>query len=646
MPAIVYKTFSGEIPKESPSLLPQHNAQLSTNCDFSDGTLRALNAGALELTLASNPVKGLYTEDGLTYYSWPVETLTFRSPIISDAYSRMYYLSPSVGDFNVTTKAAMSLLGPTPLAAAVFKAGVPRPTVAPTVRLVNRTTLPDYPAITVAATAWWDYGGSNYSDGAVTLTQVTALKRYTFPAPALPGSPPENVTPTLVVKLLITDNNNSNATIVSITARAASSGRSNALPGSVEAALSLADGGTATIDLTWGIADTIAYAYTYENTWNEESAPSPPTVVSRTYLQDVEVTATAGVFTGYRPFSQYNLYRTYGTNLNYFKCVSGATTVNIDTLRTPPSIGSVLESVDYFPPVAGLEGAALSPGGWFVGFKDSTLYKSAPYKPHAWPYSEKFPTDIRGVCVGQQAIIVTCADGVYLVPGNAPSRSGYIKLSAPQAGIAQRSMANVDGAVAYASNDGLVLVTGSVASIEASQKLFNRKTWRDRYGTILSDYSLRLAYQDGFIIGSSNTTASGFLVRLDEDVGAFTRTAVAYDTMFQLPVNDALYYTVGSNVYRWQGGAALTFDWWGKEWVFPYECTMGAGYIKTTGTIAVKIYADGVECYSQSLTTGFFRIGEDGGGRRARQWSIRLGGTGTVHEIAIAQSMVELKRVP
>ena len=450
----------------------------------------------------------------------------------------------------------------------------------------------------------------------------------------------------LVTKLTFTDNNNAGATIMQVTARASSTGHSNALPGGVEMALSVT-GNVGTLDLSWGIADTIAYVYTYENTWNEESAPSPPALISRTYLQDIQVTGTPGDFTGYRPFSRYNLYRTYGTNTHYLKTLSGGGSVGVDSSRSPTAVGQELQSVDYFPPIEGLEGMVLSPGGWFVAFKDNALYKSAPYKPHAWPYEERFPSAIRGVCVGQQAIVVTCADGVYLIPGSSPAKAGYIRLATPQAGIAQRSMTNIDGAVAYASRDGLVLVQGSVGSIEASQRLFNRETWRNLYSTILNDASMRLAFQDGSIVMGSHTTPVGFVLRLDEGVGNLTRTDVRFDSMFQLPVNDALYYTVGDTVYRWNSGAPLTFDWWSKEWEFPYDVTMGAGYIRTTGTVNVKVYADGVLVHDEDLSTGFFRVGNLlEGGIRALSWSVRLGGTGTVHSVAIAQSMVELKRVP
>lgn len=639
MPIISYQTIGGEVPKDAPHLLGNAQAQLSTNCDVSDGTLRALKGGLALVTLSTNPTKGIYTEDGLLFYSWTYETAAFKSPIINDSFNRVYYLSPSIGTFNVTTTAGMDVDGGPPGSA--FTVGVPKPTVAPVLKTVDRTTLPDYPTATFTATAWWDYAGTKYSEAAVSLTAVTALRAYTFTPPALPGSPPADIVPTLVVNFKITDVANSNTVLVDAIVRNGLTARSNSLPGSVEFSLSLNSSGVGRVELRWGATESRAYTYTYENTWNEESAPAPPATISPSYVQDVAVQVTAGVFTGYKPMGDLNIYRTYGSNTTYIETtVTGSFPNYVDASRTPSSVGIALTATDFYPPVLGLEGLALTPGGWFVAFKDNMLYKSEVYKPHAWPYSEPFATNIRGILVTQSGVVVTTADGVFLVPGSSPAQTGTIKLDAPQAGVAQRSMVVLDGAGAFASSDGLVLVTGSVASIEASQRLFTREKWRERYGDILSDYSMRLAYHDGRIVASSNTQAKGFMLRLDEGVGAFTRLAVRMDCTFQLPVNDALYYTVGAVVYQFAAGSALTFDWWGKDFVFTYDVSFGVAYIRTTGSIEVKIYADGVLHHTVTTTTGFFRIPSI----RAHRWSVRFGGTGTVHEFKAAQTMQELKR--
>lgn len=638
MPKISYKGFDGEIPKLAKHLLPAVNAQLATNCIFSDGTLRALKGGALLQSMANNPVKGIYTEDGLLFYTWAQETYAFKSPVLEDAFGRVYYLTPAVGEFRVALASGMAVGGPSP--GTSWKVGVPKPTIAPALATVDRSTLPDYPGALISATAWWDYNGTKYSEGAVALTQVTAWRSYTFTPPAKPGSPPEGVTPVLVVRVQIKDSNNSNAILMDVVVRASSSATSNAFPGSVETALTV----TTTqgrLDLTWGATEGRSYIYTNQNTWNEESAPSPPAVISPTYVQDVAVTVTASDFTGYRPFSKYVIYRTYGGNPTYVQTgLAGTGTTQTDTSRRPTS-GIALLSTDYYPPVTGLEGIELMPGGWFVTFKDNYLYKHAPYLPHAVPYIETFPTSIRGVRSSQSGLVVTCADGVYVVSGVGPQQAGYMKMDAPQPGIAQRSMTSLDGAVAYASSDGLPLVVGSFASMDASQKLFTREKWRELYGDIIGDYSLRLSYHDGLLVASSNTQAKGFMLRLDENAGSYTRHVQRMDCTFQLPVNDALYYSVGSDVYQFNAGSALTFDWWGKEHAFTYAVSIGAGRIRCSGTVNVKIYADGALWQESNVTDGYFRIKP----KRAHRWSVRLGGSGTVFELELAQSMQELRGV-
>jgi hypothetical protein len=640
MPVAGYKTFDGEIPRLAPHLLPDRNAQLAVNCDFGDGTLRALKGGLLLAAMVNNPVRGIYTEDGILYYTWTAETLAFESPIIDDAFARMYYLTPSEGIFRVATTAGMAFNGPSP--STYYKVGLPRPTVAPVLRTVERTTLVDYPNATASATAWWDYAGVKYSEAVVSLSVVTSLRTYTFTAPSLPGSPPENVTPTLMVRLQYKDPDNSDAVLLDTTVAAGSSTRSQAFPGGTEVSMAVSSSNVATISLLWGPMEARAYTYTFENTWDEESAPAPPATISPSYIQDVVVTVTAGVFTGYRAFDNYNIYRTYGTNTTYIKtAVSGSAPNFTDSSRRPSSVGVVMLSTDYYPPVEGLAGAEVMPGGWFVFFKGNTLYKTAPYRPHAVPYSEVFPTSIRGVKASQLGLTVTTADGVYVVPGLKPSQSGYIGPLAPQPGVAQRSMANLDGTIAAATNDGIVLVSGSSASMAASQKLFTREKWREMYGDILLDASMRFGYHDGMLVAASRTEELGFLLRLDENVGSFTRIEQEMEAMLMLPVNDALYYSDADSVYEFNAGEALTFDWWGKDWVYPYDISMGCAYISTVGTINVKIYADGVLWREVNTTTGFFRIPP----RRAHIWSVRFGGTGQVKEFQMATTMTELSGV-
>lgn len=375
----------------------------------------------------------------------------------------------------------------------------------------------------------------------------------------------------------------------------------------------------------------------------EEGAPAPPATISPTYVQDVKIVTKTESFSGFRPLKETNIYRTYGTSETYVKTeVIDNDDHFIDNSVVPTSVGRALDSIDYYPSPTGLQGAVGLPNGWFAAFKGNTLYMSEPYRPHAWPYSMTFPNNIRGLCPAQQSLVVTATDGVYIVAGSYPRSAQQVKLACPQPGIAQRSMANIDGAVAYASNDNIILVSGNSATPEAGQKLFTRNKWRDRYSASLSSAGMRFGYHDGALVMTSKDQNLGFVIRLDEAVGSFTRTTVGFDSMFLLPVTDTLYYSIGSTVYRYNSGTAKQFDWWGKDFVFTKHETFGAGYIRCDGAVTVRLYADGEEVFGATLTTGHFRLP---GITPKLRWSVRITGNVSVHEFHLARSMMELQRV-
>jgi hypothetical protein len=285
---------------------------------------------------------------------------------------------------------------------------------------------------------------------------------------------------------------------------------------------------------------------------------------------------------------------------------------------------------------------AYSPNGWYMGFKGNDLYMSEPYRPHAWPYIQKFPHAIRGVQAIQGGAVITTAGGVYLLNGSYPAATSQMKLDLPQPGISQRSMTEIDGAVAYACHDGFALISGASATMMASQKLFTRKKWREQYGDILDDNSMEMSFYDGCLITTSSTQPKGFALRLDEDVGAFTRLDVRMDAMFQLPINDALYYSVGSSLYTFRTGSNQTFVWWGKDFIYQKPQTFGAGYIRCDGPVGLTLYADDVQVHTATVSSGYFTIPDING---ALRWSVKLSGSSKVYELQIARTMKELRDV-
>ena len=82
--------FSGLRPRIPESLLEGNEATIAQNCDFAYGELRNTKGGFEVLTINNSP-SGLYTDNGLTFYSWPVDVNAVRSPLVNDTYNRMYY---------------------------------------------------------------------------------------------------------------------------------------------------------------------------------------------------------------------------------------------------------------------------------------------------------------------------------------------------------------------------------------------------------------------------------------------------------------------------------------------------------------------------------------------------------------------------
>lgn len=665
MTTLVLKNFSGELPNLPDYKLPDANAQQALFCDFAQNDLRPLRGGTLIKTM-TNTVKGIYTEEGVNFYTWPTETFAAKGPVNNDTYGRMYFMNGN--GFKVAPYSGAAPTGGEP--ATSYLVGVPAPTGAPTLTLKQRTTLPDYPSISVTTTVWYESNGKKYQEAPMTaFTVIAPWKEYTFVPPTktpysdgkkstsawndssqqtettvttgTPSGTPDDAKLTAQIVIKDTTNNNKEIFNVTVSSGATTPTRSSAFPGGVEVMLTT-DG---KLTFSWGVVETRAYVYTMVNSYMEESAPSLANVVSVTYLDYVEVGTTNPSFTGYSPRSGTNIYRTFGTNPTYFKIntTSLGSGVYKDETFKASDVGVALPSLEWDLPESGMTGLVAMPNGFFAAYKDNMLYFSEPFRPHAWPYAMSFPHKIMGICPDAQSLVVTTNTGAYIVLGSLPSNMSQQKLPIPQAGIAQRLMVNLEGAVGYASADGFVLVQGSQATMALSQKFYSREDWRSTFATIADD--ARFGYTDGYLVLVSSQEAKGIIIRTDEAAGTLTQFNETFDSMFYLPITDTLYYSKGSNVYRLRDGAAsyYTLDWWSKEFTLPSYANFGAFFIRCTAPTTVMLYTDGVLWHTFTANaTGYYRLPA---GKRSLRWSVRVQTAGKIEEMAMAESMSELRSV-
>jgi hypothetical protein len=664
MTAISINSFTGLVPRQPDHLLPDNAASYSDDCDFSRGRLQALKGG-LQVLYPGGTVSSIYTEEGQFWYTWPFETTAHKSPVIGEKYQRIYYIEYIGGVRSLVvapSPANTSTNGGPPPLGTKWLVGVPNPDKAPTLTLVDRTTLADYPNATIEFKTWYTDGSANFGVTTTAATVNTPWRKYTLAPILKPTDAPEGAV--LVVQAIASEGTKQLFSMNTATNSTAGA-RSSALPGGVTMTLEVSASNNI-VNFEWGVIETRAYIYTEQNTWDEEGGPSPVSLISPTYLQDVQVVVThpnwepLGPNKGaYRPYKQTNVYRTYG-GPQYIKAgkTGGAGSATfVDSARTVSSqtadAGTALQSLTWVPPISWLFGLVLAPNGWFAAFRDNILYMSEPYRPHTWQYTITFAKDIVGICVGPQSIVVTTKEATFIVSGPHPASVTSMMLPVPMGGVSHKSMCMVEGGVAFLSNDGVVVVEGSQASLELSHKYFTRDTWRTQFGPHLG--AMAVAYHDGCLVAVSNANPCGFIIDMDEADGAMTRFNYTLDALLRLPFLDTLYYSevASGKVFRFREGDPLMANWASKQFITPRYTKFGIFFARMSGTGKVTIYAykDGEETifftryFDPVATKTVYQRMPPSPGHTKWQFRVILENGAVLEELAFAHSPDELKNV-
>lgn len=191
MSVIPVKSFSGMVPRVPAHLLQPNQAQSAFDCDFTHGELRPLKAPFFIKSL-SNSAKGLYTEDGLVFFSWPQDVNVFRSPIVDDGHNRIYYsgvngdtlIGQLVTGARVTTAAGMLGTGGVPPTDSDFLIGVPRPVALPNIYTTDLTTIPGVEHASLSINFWYESDGKRfqYTEN-FPREEVVPLRRYQITVP-------------------------------------------------------------------------------------------------------------------------------------------------------------------------------------------------------------------------------------------------------------------------------------------------------------------------------------------------------------------------------------------------------------------------------------------------------------------------------
>lgn len=227
------------------------------------------------------------------------------------------------------------------------------------------------------------------------------------------------------------------------------------------------------IDAFGPLSGTYSYVYTYYNSADgTESAPSPVS-------EELEVGSGKIMLLGMAisPDSQVDKKRIYrvGGNVSAFTLVDTVLNDVVDYTDLVPDVDLVsqlLESTLYDQAPSGLKYLTEAYAMLF-GAVDTKLYFTPIGKPNAWPgsYFLDFAEEITGIGVVANGLLVFTKYRTYIVAGTGPTTLTKYLLSGDQGCLNHFSIANLAGACAWVSTDGVCVSNGSIPTVVTKRAL-------------------------------------------------------------------------------------------------------------------------------------------------------------------------------
>jgi hypothetical protein len=404
------------------------------------------------------------------------------------------------------------------------------------------------------------------------------------------------------------------------------------------------------------------YTYTYVNTKGDESAPAPTAELVCKTDDTANLGSVAAPPGGY-DINRIRHYRTQtgqsgDAEFFFLRETGSGVAATTDDLR---ELGDALETVGWLAPPADLSWLTPMWNGMLAAITGNSVRVCAAYSPYAWPIENDFPPpDAKPVALGrwQQNLLVLTTARPALLTGTSPDSLDLAPLDYGEACVAPRGVVSFGHGVAWPCEDGLAYV-GSGGTKMITAGLLTRDDWQAMNptgvvggiyeGAYVGFYTDAGAVRRGFIVDPLNPQGIFFL-----DKG--------YDAIYFDELQDALYVLDGTDVKKWDAGAALmTATFRSKEHVvpqgnfgwcrvtadaYPVTCRVDAGPFTPTERAkllaAVPVLTDpgnGMVRYSATALDGRpFRLP---GGFEATSWQVQVETTQPVQAVVLATSAKE-----
>ena len=319
-----------------------------------------------------------------------------------------------------------------------------------------------------------------------------------------------------------------------------------------------------------------------------------------------------------------------------------------------PSSNEPISSTDYNAPPTNMQGLIALPNGMMAAHTGRELLFCEPYKPHAWPVKYRLTTDTDIVGLGAfGTFVAVMTDGSpFMVQGSDPSLLVTEKMETTLPCLSAASIVDMGYSVAYASYEGLVVVSERGADV-VTRSLFTDEQWRAMRPSTFKAAQRNGRYHFSYQSEVDGPRAFG-IIDLSREQPYYIEASIAPTALYFDPPQGALYYVEGNGTVKQfdpRGGATVAKQIWrSKRNVLPGYDNFGALLVETDdvpGTketpsdadCTIRIYADGTLVHTTTVTNTATRLPGD---FTAERWEIEIEGYAPVTAISIASDIAEL----
>ena len=304
------------------------------------------------------------------------------------------------------------------------------------------------------------------------------------------------------------------------------------------------------------------------------------------------------------------IYRAAGPTADaayYFVAEVAAGTATYNDLVADADLGEVMPEIEN-PPTT-LTQIVWIPGGFLAGFYGKDIYFSDPFMLYSWNSENTLTTlkTIVGLAVNGNDLYALCAPPTgdetdaknQIITGVTPDVMTMSELAVNEGCSSRNSICKVGSTVGFASPSGFIVIAGGSGK-NITEPFYNRSQW-----SALGPSAMICKEYDNAVVCFTSGTAGVIVDYINGMVTTFT------------------------------GSGAGNFTWKSKLWEWPQPIEFHALQVQgEAGTHTVKLYADGVEVYSGTVTTNT-DVRLTRGMTAGRRWELQISGSTKVDNIGL-----------